>query len=249
MVAFSIDPEFTVIIDQLLGFEKRKIVVFFPFIPKERRIKPVKSLSLVAGVEHKCIKVSFSIDEDNFLPIGIKTEITTIVNQRAYAVEYVRIAEIVELNTFGKNILTKYTVSAMYRLANMAMSIFALKRRLPFIGKYDNDSLFICKNFQNYNKHVWTAPLRRETDKINIINLGHFLETGETLYDEDFLEDYIQQKKGSFYTLEKLQADAKKSKQVKSEILVVDKKTEGKQNKKFSKKKKEETHRRHHGRR
>ena len=137
----------------------------------------------------------------------------------------------------------------MYRLANMAMSIFALKRRLPFIGKYDNDSLFICKNFQNYNKHVWTAPLRRETDKINIINLGHFLETGETLYDEDFLEDYIQQKKGSFYTLEKLQADAKKSKQVKSEILVVDKKTEGKQNKKFSKKKKEETHRRHHGRR
>lgn len=248
MLAFSIDPENTQVIDQLLGFGRKKIVVFFPFIPKERRIKPVKSLSLVPRTEHTCIKVSFSIDEESFLPINIKVSITTILNQRAYAVEYIKIAQIPELNNFGREILGKYTPSQLYRLANMAMSIFALKNRLPFIGKYDNDSLFICKSFQNYNKHVWTAPLRREADKMNIINLGHFLETNEILYDEDFLEDYIQQKKGSFYTLEKLQAEAEKSKPVKSSVIVVDKKTEGKQHKKFSKKKKEETTRRRRGR-
>lgn len=248
MLAFSIDPENTQVIDQLLGFGRKKIVVFFPFIPKERRIKPVKSLSLVPRTEHTCIKVSFSIDEESFLPINIKVSITTILNQRAYAIEYIKIAQIPELNNFGREILGKYTPSQLYRLANMAMSIFALKNRLPFIGKYDNDSLFICKSFQNYNKHVWTAPLRREADKMNIINLGHFLETNEILYDEDFLEDYIQQKKGSFYTLEKLQVDAEKSKPVKSSVIVVDKKTEGKQHKKFSKKKKEETTRRRRGR-
>jgi hypothetical protein len=62
------------------------------------------------------------------------------------------------------------------------------------------------------------------------------------------LEDYIQQKKGSFYTLERLKVDAEKSKPAKSAVLIVDRKTEGKQNKKFSKKKKEETTRRRHGR-
>jgi hypothetical protein len=248
MIAFSIDPEFTLIIDQLIGFEKRKIVVFFPFIPKERRIKPVKNLSLVAGAEHTCIKVSFSIDEEDFLPINIKVCITTVLNQKAYAVEYIKIEQIPELNTFGRSILRKYTVSSMYRLANMAMSIFALKNKLPFIGKYDNDSLFICKSFQNYNKHVWTAPLRRETDKINIINLGNLLETGEILYDEDFLESYIKEKKGSFYTLEKLKADAeKKNKTTRSTSIEAEGKYEGKQKRKFPKNK-EKTRRPRRGR-
>lgn len=246
--AFSIDPEFTQIVDQLLGFEYGKVIVYLPFVPIEKRKKSFGTLSLREGQEHKCIRVAFGIDKANDVPINIKICIRQVFNEREYATEYTQPHEIAGLSKFGRNILLAFKIGKIFRFANMAVSLFAMKNNIPFLGRYDNDNLFIGHKYQNENRPTWTAPLRRECDRINIINLGNYLENKELLYNEDYLIDYIEQRKGSFFTAEKLKEAQSKS-NAKNLEMNIDKTTEGKQNKKFSKKKKEEKsrrHRRHH---
>ncbi len=192
-LAFSIDPDGTQIIDQLFSFTGKRISLYTPFITPDRRYKNCKDLSLREQKVHRCIQTSFTLD-DLCNPRKIQVLETEILNKKEYPFEQLELADIPEISIWGRKIIKDFGMSALYRTANLALNIFCFEKRIPFIMKFKNGNYCLGKSTQPIERLTWTAPLRRESDKINVINLSYYLSNSTILYSEEDLEYDIAEK-------------------------------------------------------
>lgn len=193
IVAISIDPEGTQLVDQLVSFMRRRVVLSVPEIPLELRYQKFRDLSLRVGKVHKCISVSFTLTNSG-IPEKINVFRTEIENVKEYSHQRIDPEKIPEISSWGKEIIHMFGIDSIYKAANTALCMYCLNKKIPFIGKFHNGNLFVNGALTGIERPVWTAPLRREVDRINNINLSYYLEHSKILYSAEYMEDYIVEK-------------------------------------------------------